>query len=631
MSLLAPLFMLGTLAAAVPIVLHLLKREPENRVRFSAVQLLRRAPVEHSSRRRLRELLLLALRVAALALMAFAFSRPFFTSGLAASGSTTVIALDTSLSMSAPGQFEKAKQLAREAVESASRTSVTGVVAFADEARVVSQPSGDRTAALTAVDSLQPAAGATRYRAALNAAVDLLRGRPGTIVVVTDLQETGWDAGDRVEVPDGVTVNVLDVGPPPPNLGVVALNVSGDRIVASVRNGGREATTAQVRVNVNEAEGAPTRVAAETAVPVGGGQTVNVSLAVPRGRWASVSVDDPSGAADDNARYVVLDTALRPTVLVVTTSGDLSRDAFYLEQALTAAGAESRAYAVEGAAAGDLVSWNQARLDAHTAVVLTSTRALEHHGRELLSTFVKNGGGLLAAAGPDLDGDVLQEILNGPRLTIVNPGASAPGARAARTWSGSDVRHPVVRVFGSSRGAMGLVQFQRISTLRTSDCPVLARFTSGEPALVDCPAGSGHALVLASDLDNRGNDFPLHATFVPFLHESIRYLAGGEQRTAEYLVADAPKGVPQKPGVAALPGAGTSKLVAVNPDPRETDPGRLTTDEFRGVVSIIGGSAQSGALLQRQEQEERQHIWQYVLAATLLLMAAETLVAARTA
>ena len=41
------------LAAAVPIVLHLLKREPEARVKFSAVRLLRRAPVEliarHSS------------------------------------------------------------------------------------------------------------------------------------------------------------------------------------------------------------------------------------------------------------------------------------------------------------------------------------------------------------------------------------------------------------------------------------------------------------------------------------------------------------------------------------------------------------------------------------------------------
>jgi Flp pilus assembly protein protease CpaA len=109
MGFLSPFFLFGALAIAIPIVLHLLKREPENRVRFSAVHLLRRAPVEHSSRRRLRELLLLAMRVAALLLLAFAFARPFFTSDLAAIGSTTIVALDQSSSLSAPGQFARAQ------------------------------------------------------------------------------------------------------------------------------------------------------------------------------------------------------------------------------------------------------------------------------------------------------------------------------------------------------------------------------------------------------------------------------------------------------------------------------------------------------------------------------------------
>ena len=80
---LAPLFLVGAAAAAMPIVLHLLKREPEARVKFAAVRLLRRAPVEHTERRHLRELLLLALRVTALLLLAMAFARPFFASGSA--------------------------------------------------------------------------------------------------------------------------------------------------------------------------------------------------------------------------------------------------------------------------------------------------------------------------------------------------------------------------------------------------------------------------------------------------------------------------------------------------------------------------------------------------------------------
>jgi hypothetical protein len=632
MAFLSPLFLFGALAAAVPIVLHLLKRDPETRVRFSAVHLLRHAPVEHSSRRRLRELILLALRVAALLLLAFAFARPFFASNVATSGATTVIALDTSLSMSAPGQFEKARELAKRAVSGAG-SALVAVVTFSDGAQVASQPSVDRAAANQAIDAAKPGAGGTRFRAGINAAVDLLRGRPGTIVVVTDLQETGWDVGDRASVPDFAKLEVADVGAAPPNLAVTSARIEGDRIVAAVRNTGPGAASARLHLNVHEQADSTsaTRVAAENTVPVGAGQTATVTFPLPKARWASVSVDDPTGPAADNSRFLVLDSDARPTVLVVTASGDLARDAFYLEQALVAAGSDGRAYAVEGVAAADLVTWDQARVNSHTGVVLTSTKALEHHGRELLTAYLKKGGGMIVAAGPDVDGEVLQELLAGPRISVVSPGAAAPGVRTTRTWGASDVRHPVVRAFGSTTGALGLVQFQRVSVVRSDDCSVLARFTSGEPALVDCASGEGHALVIASDLDNRGNDFPLHATFVPFLHESLRYLAGGQQRTPEYFVADAPAGVPPVPGVAAAPGGPASKLIAVNVDPAEIDPGRLTADEFKAAVTRLGGGAQAGARLEAQETEERQHIWQYVLAVMLIAMVAESLVAARIA
>ena len=104
-SLLSPLFLVGALAAAVPVVLHLLKRNPEPRVKFAAVALLRHAPVEHTSTRRLRQIALLMLRVAALVLLALAFARPYFPSAAASpAAGVTVVALDTSFSLSAPGR-----------------------------------------------------------------------------------------------------------------------------------------------------------------------------------------------------------------------------------------------------------------------------------------------------------------------------------------------------------------------------------------------------------------------------------------------------------------------------------------------------------------------------------------------
>src|SRR6185369_4137084 len=138
LSFLAPLFLAGAAAAAVPIVLHLLKREPEARVKFAAVKLIKQAPVEYTDRRRVTALLLLAL----------AFARPFVATG-AAVGTTgvTVVALDTSYSLAAPGRFERARELAKEAVARAPAGDLIGVVTFADQAEIVSAPGSDRTLA----------------------------------------------------------------------------------------------------------------------------------------------------------------------------------------------------------------------------------------------------------------------------------------------------------------------------------------------------------------------------------------------------------------------------------------------------------------------------------------------------
>ena len=153
LAFLSPLFLAGAAAAAIPIVLHLLKREPEARVQFAAVKLLKRAPVEHSQKHRLRELLLLALRVATLLLLAIAFARPFFASGVAmASSGVTIVALDTSYSLSAPGRFERARQLAKEAIARAPMANSVGALTFADQAEIVSRPGGDREMAAAALD-----------------------------------------------------------------------------------------------------------------------------------------------------------------------------------------------------------------------------------------------------------------------------------------------------------------------------------------------------------------------------------------------------------------------------------------------------------------------------------------------
>ena len=626
LSFLSPLFLVGAAAAALPIILHLLKREPEARVQFAAVKLLKRAPVEHTQKRHLRQLILLALRVTALVLLALAFARPFFASGAAlGSSGITIVALDTSLSVSAPGRFDRAKQLAKDAIGRVPAGDLVGVVTFADEAETVAKPSADQVLASAAIDEAPAGYGATRYRAALSAASQHFGGRKGTIVVVTDLQENGWDAGDRAVVPEGTTIEVADVGAMPPNLSVTAIRPMPDRIIATVHNAGSRARDARVHLAIDDRP--PTTV----TVPLGPNQSGEATFAgAPRGASATVAVDDGEGIAADNVRYGVLGGANRPSVLVVSTSGDLNRDAFYVQHALAAGAPGTAAFQVQGAGGTQLSTWSEERLAGQAAVFLLSTRGLERRGRELLASYARGGGGILVAASPDLDGSIVADVLGaGSTLTIVTAnGGTRPGPRALAP---TDVRHPVFQPFAGNAASLGFVTFQTAARVAGSACQTLARFTTGDTALVECPSGDGRALVLASDLNNRWNDFPLHATFVPFVHEVVRYLASTRAHASEYFVGNAPAGVRRAPGLASIESSGVARQIAVNVDPREADPARISVEDFQSAVTRLKSEGGVEARVEARQQEDRQHLWQYALAVMAILLALEGLLAARTA
>jgi hypothetical protein len=624
-SFLSPLFLVGAAAAALPIVLHLLKREPEPRLKFAVVKLLRQAPVEDSEKHRLRELLLLALRVATLLLLALAFARPFFARGAAAAtDSATIVVLDTSASMSAPGRFERARQLARDAVSRAG-SDLVGVVTFADEAEIVAPPTTDRALASSAIDQATPGFGATRYRPALSTAAQALssvNGGRGTIVVVTDLQASGWDEGDRAALPAGARVEVADTGAAPPNVAVTAVKPLPDRLIATVHNAGDRPRDVRVRLAIDG------RAPSEAAAVLAPGASDDVTfLVAPRGSVAAVSVDDPGGIKADDTRYAALSGARRPAVLVVTANGSAARDAFYVQHAL-AAGTPTAVYDVKVVGGAQISNGEGlAPSDTPAAVVLLSTRGLERRGRELLAAYVRGGGGLLLAAGPDIDGEVAADVLGGTLRIEASPKADG------RTLAPADARHPVFRPFAGTSAPLALVRIQQTARVSGEGCQTLARFTSGENALLECAAGDGRALVFASDVDNRWNDFPLHASFVPFLYESLRYLASTRAHAAEYAIGDAPAGVPRTPGVYTVrdPRGGPERRIALNVDARESDGSRLTVEEFQSAVTHLQETSAPAVRRESREQEDRQHLWQYALALMALTLVAEGVVASRTA
>ena len=76
MNFLAPLFALGMLAVGLPILFHLIRRSPKERMPFSSLMFLSPSPPRLAKRSRIDQWLLLLLRATALVLLAIAFMRP---------------------------------------------------------------------------------------------------------------------------------------------------------------------------------------------------------------------------------------------------------------------------------------------------------------------------------------------------------------------------------------------------------------------------------------------------------------------------------------------------------------------------------------------------------------------------
>src|SRR5204863_7638014 len=114
------------------------------------------------------------------------------------------------------------------------------------------------------------------------------------------------------------------------------------------------------------------------------------------------------------------------------------------------------------------------RLSTHAAVLLLSTRGLERRGREQLAAYVRAGGGLLIAAGPEVDGDVATDLLGGTTLSIVSAAASVRSQ--PRVLAPVDARHPIFQPFAGTSATFALVRFQNAAKIDGTGCQTLARF-----------------------------------------------------------------------------------------------------------------------------------------------------------
>lgn len=200
----APAFLIAGLALALgPVLIHLLNRRRFRSIEWAAMDFLREAVQRTRRMYRLRDLLLLVVRTAALALLGLALARPYLSRPAQATSADQpvhgVVLLDNSLSMSYQQLdgtlFDAAKKRAKAWIERlASGSRVTIVPLCGSSQGVTTSPYPSREDAIEAFSGLEVADRAASAPAALDLALEACNRVPELaakrIVLVGDTQVT---------------------------------------------------------------------------------------------------------------------------------------------------------------------------------------------------------------------------------------------------------------------------------------------------------------------------------------------------------------------------------------------------------------------------------------------------------
>ena len=215
MTFLNPLLLLGLAAAAIPVLLHLFQQRAPRTVPFPNVALLKALQTQTVRRSRLRDGLLLLLRVLALVALALAFARPRLDNALAGLGgkpASVVVVVDNSLSASRaqPGgtPLDRAKTTADALLDALAPSDEVFVLPVALPPGTPPSASSTPEAARDAVAALKPAPNAAPLTHALERAAALLDGAryaAKEVYVLSDLQTSTLvdSSAGRIPLDDG--------------------------------------------------------------------------------------------------------------------------------------------------------------------------------------------------------------------------------------------------------------------------------------------------------------------------------------------------------------------------------------------------------------------------------------------
>ena len=659
MALIAPLFLLGLLGIGLPVWLHRLETQVTEREQFSTAMFLEPAKKRIHVQRKLKYLLLMALRILFFLFLVLAFTRPVFFTPPAAlvTEDTThhVIVLDTSFSMQEGTSFATAVEEARDIVNSMNEDEVASLYTASSRVTTIVPVTDDSNVLMQALSSLSPDNGKLDLGIMVTTMNTLIEESQANFIMhfISDYQQSGQAVRFADMIPDvingrPVTLDFIQIRTEKvPNWLVDSVLVDArNSVEAGIRGLANEdsITERSVILSINNIEqqrkditiagDGITLVDFENVVFDEGDNRIDIRL---------LPADSLPG---DDVRYTVFDNSPPAPVLLLTTNPE-SLGVTYIRAALETA---PRGYEVIIQTIDDL----DARiLQRYPWIVIEDISAVNASLGSAISEYVSGGGAVLAAAGEASFGLDTLPVLG------LQVGAVSAGRDGRNPITMIDSSHPVL----AETSGWGSVNMQALPVITSSEERILIAQTEVRPVLIESEIGRGRILLLTTALDNTLSDLPVKPVFVSFMAEAARYLSNEnllirEQVAESFLQLSLAGGASgqvfdpdgesllslsdttqsqdirlNKTGYYQVFTPGGEVLVAVNPDRRESDLTVMDAQVIQNWQNVVAGTANAGlqnlnqnsAAASQSEDREENEIWRIFLILLAIIVLAESI------
>ena len=665
-SLLYPLALLGALAIAAPLWLHLRRKTETNLIKFSTLRFLDDQPQPRRSPLRLRDLLLFALRALALLLLVAAFAWPYqHTAGPLVVRESRVYVLDNTLSHQANDGFAHDRDRIAEEVARAGSELQTAVIELNSQPRVLVAFGDSRETAKQRLKDLQPSFQRGSYLGAFRQANTLLANSLGSrkrIIFCGDNQENQWS--ENLNTPpflQNVEVTLPKLTEPQlPNLSLAEPRVQriflGDKSLVNFtvklgHSGPARTANIELRVNGQVILSKPVELEKQPETILLQAQWEAEPTLWLRGE---VSVEGaPDALAGDNRAFFSMPPVREGKVAMLALSP-------YLRLALSPDIMRGH-WATRLLEPSHLAEEIAANQDSEV-LVIESNYLQSGDARKLVWRYLTNGRGVILLV------NRLTPVISGALRELgfeVESESRSPKSSASKfqyVFSNHAIFHPFL---SPEYGNLMEVKVLKHARLKVMQGMPLIFSESGDALFFQGSKLPGRLFVSAFGLDREQTTWPVHLTFIPFLDlclqncrpedstpvtyepgevsvinlpadSTVREVVLREDRAelqrAPVLQGKAQLRLPDKPGLYPVTydtGTEPEKILSVNPSPKESrlsyieNPDALKVWQLNRAIPTAGiarASAQALSLAGILQQR----IWWWLLLAGLAALMVET-------